>query len=238
LNTKTLYSDFENIGNFRALTEDEVLEQRAWQKTIEHCREYTEQFICPELRPYVYIAGGAIPNIFNTFNHDCEENNWYGSDIDFWLKSIPPKTVRHAQRRWLKDNNFKRITISDEYKMQGATRQSFAYTVKHIVGDKMSILPGWYGHPKENVCRFDMLHVQVYYDCEIHKLTLTQDIKDAIIHQKLILNLERLKPLGFVDWSGVIMPFVGETDGQVQEREHIKYRITKWKERGYKLVKQ
>ena len=204
------------------------------------------EFIAPEMLPYIYITGGSISSLIDEYLNAQEINKekaHYG-DVDFWLKSIPPKSARIAQYRKWKD--WEQYDGSEDYPIGMKIRKAFTFILAEncISSDRtieyfssLQFIVKFIDTPEQNVARFDFEHCKAIYDPSLKKLYISPEQMYSILYKKLIPSAEaKLNIDKFLKFDKLVPKLIDNIPEEFQEvsKETLK-RVNKYYKRGYKL---
>ena len=207
---------------------------------IQRLKGYVDEFVVPEMKPYIFIAGGSIASLVHEHvNMTCDTNTVNYGDIDFWLREIPPKDVRKAQYKKLAE--FELYDSSQEYPAGMQLKKAFTFVLNS--GDVMAssgfnafqFIVKFRGTPKEITDSFDFEHVRPFYDVTTEKLHINQSQMWSIIKKQLIPDEKtKISIDKFIEFGKMpkLKPVLAESDKA--EATMLLRRLEKYYTRGYK----
>ena len=188
------------LPKMREATKEEAISKLRYEtfyKNIESIKQSFRSMIndltVPEIRPYLFIAGGLIDTaIINGIRHRGVNLN-YGntpickSDVDFWLKTKPPRDVIKKQYKFIRSRmENSDFFVKDYPENQNYKRKALSLIYEGIFTDYAQFIIKYIGQPEEVVGTFDFVHCQGYYDIETDKLCLTDLQLQCILQRELI----------------------------------------------------
>lgn len=203
---------------------------------------YINNYVVPEMKPFIYIAGGSIATLIDGYlsykKDQCLFKKPEYGDIDFWLKEIPSKDSRRKQYKNLKE--CEQYDSSQEYPEGMGIRKAFTFMLSennHETGFKsFQFIAKFIGDPRANVGRFDFEHCKPIYDVETEKLFISEEQIYSILNKKLLpIPMAKISIDKFLEFDKMPSLIKDISEDDMGEAKETLKRVTKYYKRGYRL---